>query len=68
MERLVEKGLAKNIGVSNFNANQLKEVLECCKVMSKTLTLMLLLHFPNTCRNNYFNFIFCPDQASGAAG
>ncbi len=32
MEGLVEKGLARNIGVSNFNAKQMKEVLGVCKV------------------------------------
>ncbi len=64
MERLVEKGLAKNIGVSNFNASQLKEVLDCCKVRGKTP--MLLLYFPNRFISHCIFFV--PDQASGAAG
>lgn len=32
MEKLVEKGLAKSIGVSNFNVNQLKELDKIAKV------------------------------------
>ncbi|KAJ8031685.1 Alcohol dehydrogenase [NADP(+)] A [Holothuria leucospilota] len=32
MEKLVEKGLAKSIGVSNFNISQLKEVVKIAKV------------------------------------
>lgn len=32
MEQILEKGLAKNIGVSNFNSKQLARLLENCKV------------------------------------
>ena len=32
MEKLVKKGLARNIGVSNFGNNQLKEILEICEI------------------------------------
>ncbi|XP_071832017.1 aldo-keto reductase 1B-like [Apostichopus japonicus] len=32
MEKLVEKGMTKSIGVSNFNINQLKELLKIAKV------------------------------------
>ena len=32
MEKLVEKGLAKSIGLSNFNSKQIEDVLGVCKV------------------------------------
>ncbi len=32
MEKLVEKGLAKNIGLSNFNSVQIQDVLDKAKV------------------------------------
>lgn len=36
MEKLVEKGLCKDIGVSNFNNKQLQDVLDICKVKPAT--------------------------------
>ena len=36
MEQLHDKGLAKNIGVSNFNSKQLTRVLESCKIKPVT--------------------------------
>ncbi len=35
MEKLVEKGLAKNIGLSNFNSKQTQDILDMCKVKLK---------------------------------
>lgn len=32
MEGLLEKGLVKNIGVSNFNSRQIVRLLSCCKI------------------------------------
>ena len=34
MEKLVEKGLVKSVGLSNFNSEQIKEILEKGKVSS----------------------------------
>ena len=36
MEKVVEKGLAKSIGVSNFNAEQVARVLDNCKIKPVT--------------------------------
>ncbi|XP_011500527.1 PREDICTED: aldose reductase-like [Ceratosolen solmsi marchali] len=36
MEQILEKGLAKNIGVSNFNSKQLTRILDVCKVKPVT--------------------------------
>lgn len=36
MEEVVKKGLAKNIGVSNFSAPQIAQVLEKCSVVPAT--------------------------------
>lgn len=32
MEKMVEKGFAKNIGLSNFNSKQVQDILDMCKV------------------------------------
>lgn len=32
MEPLIEKGLARSIGLSNFNSEQIERVLQVCKV------------------------------------
>lgn len=32
MEKLVEKGLVRSIGLSNFNAEQTERVLKICKI------------------------------------
>lgn len=39
MEELVEKGLCHNIGVANFNKEQLKRLLEFAKIIPQTLQI-----------------------------
>lgn len=42
MEKCVEKGLAKSIGVSNYNSAQLKRILDCAKI--KPVTNQIEVH------------------------
>ncbi|KAI5746771.1 hypothetical protein M8J77_007302 [Diaphorina citri] len=42
MEKCVEKGLAKSIGVSNFNSGQIKRILDCAKI--KPVNLQIEVH------------------------
>jgi len=52
MEKLVELGLTKSIGVSNFNSEQLTRLLANCKIKPihnqvRQLWLCLGFHIPN---------------------
>ena len=42
MEKLVEKGLVKNIGMSNFNSKQLTDLMEDCKILPAVLQVVYL--------------------------
>lgn len=37
MEKLVEKGLCKDIGLSNSNKKQVQDILDACKIKPATL-------------------------------
>ena len=43
MEKLVEKGLVKNIGMSNFNSKQLTDLMDECKVLPAVLQASLMV-------------------------
>ena len=45
MEKLVEKGLVKNIGMSNFNSKQLTDLMEDCKILPAVLQVLYLNNF-----------------------
>jgi len=47
MEKLVEKGIVKNIGMSNFNSKQLTELMEECKILPAVLQVECNPRFTN---------------------
>ena len=47
MENLVKKGKVKNIGVSNFNIDQLRNILAMCKI--KPITNQIEINPYNQC-------------------
>jgi len=47
MEKLVEKGLVKNIGMSNFNSKQLTDLMDECKVLPAVLQVECNPRFTN---------------------
>ncbi len=48
MEVMVNKGLVKSIGVSNFNRNQLERILETCDIPPAIVQLEVHPYFNNT--------------------
>ena len=42
MEKLVHKGLARNIGLSNFNSHQIQDILDNGQVISFTKSMIAL--------------------------
>lgn len=48
MEALVDKGLVKNIGVSNYNAEQLKETFAAARIKPAVLQIEVQPALPNT--------------------
>ena len=53
MEKLVEKGFCKSIGLSNFNAAQITDILKRGKVP----THRLLIHIHDACMCIYFIYV-----------
>uniref|UniRef100_F1L6R3 Prostaglandin F synthase 1 n=1 Tax=Ascaris suum TaxID=6253 RepID=F1L6R3_ASCSU len=46
MERIYEKGLARAIGLSNFNVEQLQQIYHAAKVKPHNLQIEVHVHFP----------------------
>ncbi|KAL5264802.1 hypothetical protein ACHWQZ_G005762 [Mnemiopsis leidyi] len=62
MERLVEAGKCKNIGLSNFNISQIQEILDCAKIKPANLQVESHPFFPNLellefCCKNDISFV-----------
>lgn len=48
MERLVDEGLVKSIGLSNFNRKQIDRILKCCRIKPVNLQVEIHANFPNS--------------------
>lgn len=55
MEKAVEEGKVKAIGLSNFNEKQIKEVLECCKIKPTILQTEAHPYYPQTEMKKFLN-------------
>lgn len=44
MEKLVEKGLVRSIGLSNFNSCQINDILSVASIKPTVLQVMIVLH------------------------
>nr|CAX77276.1 aldo-keto reductase family 1, member B4 (aldose reductase) [Schistosoma japonicum] len=47
MEKLVDEGLVKSIGLSNFNKRQIQNILEHCRIKPANLQIEIHANFPN---------------------
>ncbi|XP_022900926.1 aldo-keto reductase family 1 member A1-like [Onthophagus taurus] len=71
MEKIYEKGLSKSIGVSNFNKEQIINILKNCKIQPSCLQLELHLYqqqkeLVEFCkRNNIVVVAYCPLGSPG---
>ncbi|CAH8509583.1 unnamed protein product [Schistosoma turkestanicum] len=48
MENLVDEGLVKSIGLSNFNKRQIETILKHCRIKPANLQVEIHANFPNT--------------------
>ncbi|CAH8566613.1 unnamed protein product [Heterobilharzia americana] len=48
MEKLVDEGLTKSIGLSNFNKRQIESILKHCRIKPVNLQIEIHANFPNT--------------------
>ncbi|CAH8548787.1 unnamed protein product [Schistosoma intercalatum] len=48
MEKLVDDGLVRSIGLSNFNKRQIENILKHCRIKPSNLQIEIHANFPNT--------------------
>ena len=58
MEKLVHKGLVRNIGLSNFNSHQIQDILDNAQVISFTKSMIALM-IVNSCYNTILDDFNC---------
>jgi len=73
MERMVEKGKAKTIGVSNFNENQISRILESCQIKPVINQIEVHAYFCNAelikyCKNHGIHICAYSPLGSPARG
>lgn len=57
MEKLVHKGLVRNIGLSNFNSHQIQDILDNGQVISFTKSMIALSIIFDVIVNSCYNTI-----------
>ncbi|KAF8570598.1 hypothetical protein P879_03992 [Paragonimus westermani] len=57
MEKLVDGGLVKSIGLSNFNQRQISHILAHCRIRPVNLQIEIHANFPNTGLVDYANSV-----------
>lgn len=73
MEKLVDAGLTKTIGISNFNQNQIERILANCRIPPAVLQIELHLYFQQNelvefCKKNHIAVVaYSPLGSRGLA-